>query len=97
MQALTGQKYNYIACCEVMEHFQNPDKEFQLLYELLEQNGTLICMTHLYDPSIDFHRWYYKNDPTHIFFYQKETIDYIARKYRYSSAFIDHRLIVFKK
>lgn len=96
-QALTGQKYNYIVCCEVMEHFQNPDEEFQLLYELLEQNGTLICMTHLYDPSIDFHRWYYKNDPTHIFFYQKETIDYIAGKYRYSSAFIDHRLIVFKK
>jgi len=47
MQALTCQKYNYIAGCEVIEHFQNPDKEFQLLYELLEENGTLICMTHL--------------------------------------------------
>jgi hypothetical protein len=45
-----------------MEHFQNPDEEFQLLYELPEQNGTLICMAHLYDPSIDFQRWYYKND-----------------------------------
>jgi len=96
-QALTGQKYNYIACCEVMEHFQKPDKEFQLLYELLEPNGTLFCMTHLYEPTIDFHSWYYKNDPTHIFFYQKKTIEYIARRYTYLSVFIDNRLIVFKK
>jgi len=96
-QALTGQKYNYIACCEVMEHFQNPDEEFQLLYEPLEQNGTLICMTHLYDPSIDFHRWYYKNDPTHIFFYQKKTIEFISSRYQFYSFAIHNRLIVLNK
>jgi hypothetical protein len=28
---LLNQKYDYIACCEVVEHFHNPAKEFKLL------------------------------------------------------------------
>ena len=54
-------------------------------------------MTHLYDESIDFAKWYYKNDTTHIFIYQKETIEYIKNTFTFSNFYIDKRLVVFEK
>jgi len=92
---LLKDKYNYIACCEVIEHFHHPNKEFQLLKNLLQPNGKLFCMTHLYDSSIDFEKWYYKNDHTHVFIYQKETIAFIAKNYGFSNVLIENRVIVF--
>lgn len=90
-------KYDYIIACEVIEHFNYPKKEFTLLSSLLRKNGKLYCMTHLYDESIDFAKWYYKNDTTHIFIYQKETIEYIKNTFAFSNFYIDKRLVVFEK
>ena len=63
---LLDYKYDYIVLCEVMEHFNNPYKEFKKLKSLLKESGSLYCMTSLYNSSIDFKNWYYKNDSTHI-------------------------------
>lgn len=92
---LLRQKYDYIVCCEVMEHFYQPYKEFKLLRSLLKNKGKLYCMTHLYDPSIDFEKWYYKNDATHVFIYQAETIQYIQKEFGFSKVEIENRLITF--
>lgn len=89
------QTYDYIACCEVMEHFHNPYKEFKLLKGLLKPNGKLYCMTNIYNKSIDFDAWYYKNDPTHVFMYQEETIHYLANEFNFSNVEITGGLIVF--
>lgn len=88
-------KYDYIVCCEVMEHFYNPDKEFNLLKNCLKPNGYLYCMTLIYKPENDFENWYYKNDPTHVFIYQKETLEWIRINFKFSSLTIDNRLILF--
>ena len=93
---LLTQKYDYIVCCEVMEHFHNPDKEILQLRAMLNPDGALICMTHLYDDTIEFRNWYYKNDPTHVFIYRKPTINYITKKFNFSSSKIDGRRVVFK-
>ena len=69
--------YDYIACCEVIEHFHNPAKEFQLLHKLLKPGASLLAMTSFYNPDIDFKTWYYKNDKTHVFFYQRRTLEWI--------------------
>ena len=92
---LLNTKYNYIACCEVMEHFYHPKKEFKLLRNLLQPNGKLYCMTDLYDESIDFHKWYYKNDQTHVFIYHKNSIHWIQKKIGFSDVTINGRLITF--
>ncbi|MBE9216079.1 class I SAM-dependent methyltransferase [Plectonema cf. radiosum LEGE 06105] len=89
--------YNYIVSCEVIEHFHNPDVEFKLLHKMLKSDGALICMTHLYNKNIDFKNWYYKNDPTHVFIYCQETIEYISDYYGFINFTIDNRLIVLKK
>jgi len=76
-----------------MEHFHSPAKEFRLLKDMLNPNGTLYCMTHLYNPDTPFDDWYYKNDPTHVFFYQKKAIEWIKENFEFSSASITGRLI----
>ncbi len=92
---LLNDKYDYIACCEVIEHFYNPQKEFKLLKTLLKKNGALFCMTALYDHSINFEKWYYKNDPTHVFIYQKETLEWIQINIGFSKVIIENNLIKF--
>ncbi len=87
--------YNYIACCEVMEHFYHPKKEFNLLKNLLKPNGNLYCMTVLFDDTLNFHDWYYKNDPTHVFIYHHKTIQWIKENIGFSKATINERLITF--
>ncbi|MFA8435344.1 MAG: class I SAM-dependent methyltransferase [Marinifilaceae bacterium] len=92
---LLEKKYNYIACCEVIEHFHDPKKEFDLLRKLLHDNGKLYCMTDIYDESIDFEKWYYKNDPTHVFLYHRKTIQWIKEEYGFSDVTIEGRMIIF--
>ncbi|AXT63440.1 class I SAM-dependent methyltransferase [Aquimarina sp. AD10] len=90
-------KYDYIICCEVMEHFYDPAKEFKLLYSLLNQNGSLYCKTNLFKSSIDFTSWWYKNDSTHVFFYTSETLNWIQKTYGFISVTISDKIIVFQK
>ncbi|QTA82276.1 Methyltransferase domain-containing protein [Desulfonema limicola] len=93
---LLNRMYDYIVSCEVIEHFHNPDAEFKLLRKILKSNGAMICMTHLYDKDTDFKNWYYKNDPTHVFIYCRETMNFIADYYGFTELIINKRLIVFK-
>lgn len=95
-QLLLEQHYDYIVCCEVIEHFHEPNREFQLLKNLLKSNGAMYCMTHLYEPTICFSEWYYQKDPTHVFIYQKETITWIQQRFQFKSVTIKDRLIIFK-
>lgn len=90
--ALT-KKYDYIVCCEVIEHFHQPLEEFQLLKSLLKPNGKLLCMTNLFTEEIDFKKWYYKNDITHVIFYHKNTFKWIQKNIGFSKINVTNRLI----
>ena len=92
---LLEKKYDYIVCCEVMEHFNHPKKEFLLLKKLLMPNGKLFCMTDIYNESIDFHNWRYKNDQTHIFIYHKKSIQWIKEQFGFLNVTIYGKLITF--
>jgi hypothetical protein len=95
--SLLTQEYNYIACCEVIEHFHTPYKEFTLLRKLLAPNGKLFCMTNIYNEGINFHDWYYKNDITHVFIYHENTIRWIKEEFGFTALNISDRLIIFDK
>lgn len=92
---LLQKSYDYIACCEVIEHFHHPYREFERLKGLLKNNGKLYCMTSIYNPEIDFANWNYINDQTHVFFYQQKTLQYIGERLGYSSVEIHNNLIIF--
>lgn len=91
--AVLQDSYDYIVCCEVIEHFHSPGKEFQLLKRLLKPRGRLYCMTCLYRPGMKLGDWYYINDPTHVFLYQPATLEWIRRNHGFSSCIIRDRLV----
>jgi len=93
--SVLNQNYDYIVCCEVIEHFHQPLKEFQLLKELLKPHGKLYCMTDIFRNQIAFENWYYKNDPTHVIFYTEKSLQWIQNKVGFNHLAIEKRLIVF--
>ena len=89
------QKYDYIACCEVIEHFYTPKKEFELLKSLLKDKSTLYLMTGIYRDNIDFSKWWYKNDLTHVFIFREKTFEWIKKEFGFENMFIEKNFIKF--
>lgn len=90
-------KYDYIVCCEVVEHFHTPDAEFQRLFSLLKKGGRLYCMTDFLGEDQLFSDWYYKNDETHVAFYNATSLDWIKNHCGFSNVEKKGRLVVFSK
>ncbi len=90
-------KYDFIIASEVIEHFKKPADEFGLLSGILESPGSLVCRTHLYSAGTDFGSWYYKNDPTHVFFYSGETLEYVRKAFGFSKLETEERLVVLSR
>ena len=90
--------YDFIVCCEVIEHFYTPAESFRLLARLLAPGGTLYCRTTLVPDDIPFLRWHYKNEATHVFFYHRETIAWLASCImRCEHTILDKNLIMFTR
>lgn len=94
--ALLKEKYDYVSCCEVMEHFHHPYQEFELLKSLLLPKGKLYCKTEVYTNQKPFENWYYKDDFTHVFIYQPKTLEWIKNEFHFSKLIIKEKLIVFE-
>lgn len=91
-------RYDFIVCCEVMEHFHSPKKEFQKLRRLLNLKGKFYCKTALISNDIsveEFSNWYYKNDPTHVFFYSPKALEYMKEALGFTDLIISEKLITF--
>ena len=93
---LLTRKYDYISCCEVMEHFHQPYKEIELLKSLLLPKGKLYCKTEVFNNQKPFENWYYKDDFTHVFIYQLKTLEWIKNEFHFSNLIIKEKLIVFE-
>lgn len=78
---LLKNSYDFILCSEVAEHFFSPGEEFARLCELLREGGFLAVSSRLAVSKEQFAQWNYRRDPTHVVFYQRETVEWIARKF----------------
>jgi hypothetical protein len=78
--ALAG-KYDFITCSEVIEHFHRPYREFAKLDAMLGPGGILAIMTRFLTDSMDFQRWHYRRDPTHVVFYREQTLRQVAHRF----------------
>lgn len=90
------EKYDYIVCCEVVEHFHQPREEFKLLKSILKPGGSLYIMTNIYNNNIDFQSWNYKDDITHVFLYDKKALEWIKDEFKFSYLSIEDNLIIYK-
>lgn len=89
-------KYDYIVCCEVVEHFHDPVEEFNLMKSILKPGGRIYIMTSIYKEDIDFISWNYKDDITHVFFYHRDALKWIKDNIGFHSLEIKDNLVKFR-
>ena len=89
--------YDFITCTETVEHFYQPGKEFWRLDGLLRSGGWLGIMTEMLEPWVDFARWRYHREPTHVCFYKRETMNWIAERHTWKVEFPQKNVTLFQK
>ncbi len=91
------QEYDFICCYRVFEHFQNPITEWSLLTRLLRSGGWLAISTPLLIDLEGFAKWHYKNNLTHVSFYQRHTFEYLANNSDFELLFAANDLVLMQK
>ena len=94
--ALSGQ-YDFITATEVVEHLHDPAADLARLWTLLKPGGWLGIMTKLALDRAAFSRWHYKNDPTHVCFFSRATMDWLANQWQAELWQIGKDVLLFKK
>ena len=90
-------KYDFITATEVLEHLSEPMEEISRLSGILSNQGYLAVMTQILTSKIDFSSWYYKNDPSHIGFFTKKSLNFLASYLNIEVSFVSERVVFFKK
>jgi 2-polyprenyl-3-methyl-5-hydroxy-6-metoxy-1,4-benzoquinol methylase len=93
--AVFNKKYDFITATEVWEHLSQPEAEIERLFAMLTNKGRLGVMTQMITSKVDFKHWYYKDDVTHICFFTKNTMRYLAKKYHYKVMLIADNVAIF--
>jgi len=94
--SVLAERYDFITATEVIEHLANPGEVLDQLWLQLVSGGWLGLMTALLE-GVDFPRWYYKNDPTHISFFARETFLWLGRRWGVMPEFPASGVILFQK
>jgi hypothetical protein len=89
--------YDFISATEVVEHLYLPGHELSRLWCILCAGGTLGVMTKLVLDQEAFSRWHYKNDPTHVCFFSRETWQWWAGRSGASIRFIGSDVMLLTK
>lgn len=92
-----GRTYDFITCTETAEHFFRPGDTFQQLDRLLRRSGWLGVLTEILEPDISFPDWWYPRDPTHVCFYAKETMGWIAHRFSWKVEYPQKNVTLFHK
>ena len=92
------QFYDYVVSIEVIEHFHYPANEFAQFFKLLKKFGFVAMMSSPLDKKIDFGRWHYRRDLTHVCFYSEKTFQWIKTNFGFTSyEFIAPRTHILRK
>eukprot|EP00741_Cyanophora_paradoxa_P002038 tig00000545_g1975.t1 len=95
-EAALARQYDLVLCTETAEHFQDPAREWERLAGLLRPGGTLSLMTGVLNTDADgFKKWWYIRDPTHVVFYRRETLEWIARGRGWAVQFLEKNVTLF--
>jgi hypothetical protein len=73
-------RYDFIVCSEVLEHVHEPRALFDRFGRLVRPGGIVGIMTGMYDAVPSFADWWYIRDLTHVCFYSKATMEWIAQE-----------------
>lgn len=94
---LLNNRYDFLLCSEAAEHFFFPAQEFERIDGLLKEGGVLGVSSRLAVPREEFDAWSYRRDPTHVVFYQAETVRWIARRFGWELLRLESPLWILRK
>ncbi|MBC7003262.1 class I SAM-dependent methyltransferase [Photobacterium sp. BZF1] len=95
--AVLDTQYDFVTCTEAIEHFYTPAKEWGQLVGMVKPSGWLGLMTKLARDADAFAQWHYKNDPTHVSFFSRETFHYLAQRDGLDVEFVGNDVILLRK
>jgi SAM-dependent methyltransferase len=95
--AVLRRSYDFITCTETAEHFFSPAEELERLDRMLRPGGWLGVMTEALDDARDFATWRYARDPTHVCFYHRTTMEWIARHHGWKTESPGRNVFLFRK
>ena len=81
----------------VIEHLYHPDKVWQQWLNLVKPKGWIGLMTKLVIDVDAFAGWHYKNDPTHVAFFSRQTFQFLAERDKLELEFIGNDVILLRK
>ncbi len=90
-------QYDFITASEVLEHCHDPSADLDLLWSLLKPGGWLGIMTGMALDRNSFATWRYKDDLTHVCFFSKQTMEWIAVKYQTKMLLSGRDVCLFQK
>ena len=91
------QRYDFVTCTETAEHLRAPMETFRLIDSLLAPGGQLGVMTGMLEDREEFASWYYQRDPTHVAFYTKRTMSWLAETMGWNVEFPAPNVTLFSK
>lgn len=85
-------KFDFIVATEVIEHLRRPMNELMQIKACLNAGSRIYLMTEIFEGTEqEFKSWYYKNDPTHLAFYNPVSLNHFAKKLKAKLSFIDQK------
>ncbi|MFN2267933.1 MAG: class I SAM-dependent methyltransferase [Desulfonatronovibrio sp.] len=90
-------KYDFITCTEVVEHMSAPGKDIPRMWNMLRSGGGLYIKTQFRFPDHVFTNWTYMRDLTHITFYTKDTMKWLAEFLAAEISFHDKGVTILRK
>jgi len=95
--AMLRDRYDFVTCTEVAEHFFDPAAEFARIDGLIRRGGWLGLMTEPWSNATDWRSWRYARDPTHVCFYSDRTFRWLAARFHWTLERPDGRVALFSK
>jgi hypothetical protein len=95
--AVLRQRYDFITATEVVEHLFQPGETLATLLSLLRPGGWLGLMTKMVIDQAAFSNWHYKQDPTHVCFFSRETFVWWANQAGCEVTFVGNDVILLQK
>lgn len=90
-------RYDFVVCSEVLEHVHEPQALFERFRALLRPGGLIGIMTGMYDAVPSFADWWYIRDSTHVCFYSKATMTWVARAFGWNVEFPASNVSIFSR
>jgi hypothetical protein len=73
-----ARQYDAVVLCEVIEHLRELPHEVAIVKQVLKPTGKVFIRTRLYPSLPEFSKWWYKEDPTHVNFFSRPSMELLA-------------------